>query len=251
MASPGNILWATGGSVLINGAFLALLILTLPKTAALPQDDTLWVSLETAAAQAEGVAPPATKPTPPVPQAASQPVAASSPQAPAQLPSPKPAPKPTETPASTQASTPALAAPDKNPANSARPTANAAPTAATPAPISAPVQTGARPPAAAASGGSKHAASYAARVRAHIEGFKVYPPQARRRHQTGRVGFSFTIDRQGRILSARITKSSGIPALDQAALDMLSAAQPLPKPPSSLAGDSLGMNSVVEFGLTE
>jgi len=246
MASPGNILWATGGSVLINGAFLALLILTLPKTAALPQDDTLWVSLETAAeAQAEGVAPPATKPTPPVPQAASQPVAASSPQAPAQLPSPKPAPKPTETPA------PALAAPDKKPANSASPTAPAAPTAATPAPISAPVQTSARPPAAAASGGSKHAASYAARVRAHIEGFKVYPPQARRRHQTGRVGFSFTIDRQGRILSARITKSSGIPALDQAALDMLSAAQPLPKPPSDLAGDSLGMNSVVEFGLTE
>lgn len=88
-------------------------------------------------------------------------------------------------------------------------------------------------------------------MRAHIEGFKVYPPQARRRHQTGMVSFSFTIDRQGRILSARITKSSGIPALDQAALDMLSAAQPLPKPPSDLAGDSLRMNSVVEFGLTE
>jgi protein TonB len=67
----------------------------------------------------------------------------------------------------------------------------------------------------APSGGSKRAASYAAKVRAHIESFKVYPPQARRRHQTGMVGFSFTIDRQGRVLSARITRSSGVPALDQ------------------------------------
>jgi protein TonB len=218
----------------INGALLALLVLTVPKTAAPLREDALWVSLEMAAeAQTEGVA---AEPPVPVPPAASQPVAAPAPPTPAVAEAPA-------VPQQTSADAPAqMATMDSKPTNPGPP---AAKPDATPA---APAQT--QTQTATASGGSKHAASYTARVRAHIESFKVYPPQARRRHQTGVVGLSFTIDRQGRVLSAQITTSSGNPVLDQAALDMLSAAQPLPKPPSDLAGENLRMTSSAEFGLT-
>lgn len=221
---------------MINGALLALLVLTVPKTAAPLREDAVWVSLETAAeAQTEGVA---AEPPVPVPPAASQPVAAPAPPTPAVAEAPA-------VPQQTSADAPAqMATMDNKLSNPQQPAANPEAAPAASRPMSAQTQT------ATASGGSKHAASYAARVRAHIESFKVYPPQARRRHQTGVVGLSFTIDRQGRVLSAQITTSSGNPVLDQAALDMLSAAQPLPKPPSDLAGENLRMTSSAEFGLT-
>lgn len=242
MASLGRLIWATGGSVVINGALLALLVLTVPKTAKPLREDALWVSLETAAeAQTEG-RPAEPKPAQPSPSAASQPVAAPAPPTPAMaeapaIPQQMPTDAPTQT-ATTDSKTPnpgpPAANPDSTPAGSAQRQRQSQ------------IQT----QTATASGGSKHAASYAARVRAHIESFKVYPPQARRRHQTGMVGLTFTIDRQGRVLSAQVTTSSGNPLLDQAALDMLSAAQPLPKPPSDLPGESLRMTFAAEFGLT-
>jgi protein TonB len=236
MASPKNLIWATGGSVAINGALLALLVLTLPKAAAPLRDDTLWVSLETAAeAQTEGA--PEPTPSPPVPPATSQPQPASTPQVPVQSATVLP-------PQSLVVASAQTGQSESKPATSpaAKPAAPSHP---------APAQTNTQPQTTAPSGGSKHAASYAAKVRAHIESFKVYPPQARRRHQTGVVAFTFTIDRQGRVLSAQVTKSSGSPALDQAALNMLNSAQPLPKPPSDLSGETLRMTSSAEFGLTD
>jgi len=239
MKSPKNLLWATGGSVAINGALLALLVLTLPKAAAPLPDDTLWVSLETAAeTQTQGA--PQASPL----SATSQPPAASAPPVPAAADTVLPPQPPIQTPSPAASS-------DSKPSTSPALTATATPVASGPPAQAASTQPAAPAQTLAPSGGSKHAASYAAKVRAHIESFKVYPPQARRRHQTGMVGFSFTIDRQGRVLSARITRSSGVPALDQAALDMLEAAQPLPKPPSDMPGEPIGMTSVAEFGLTD
>lgn len=242
MASPGRLIWATGGSVVINGALLALLVLTVPKTAAPLREDALWVSLETAAeARTEG-ATAEHKPAPSMPPAASQPIVAPAPPMPAMAETPTvPQQMPADAPAQT-------ATTDSKTPNPTQPAANTDATPVASRPTTTQTQT--QPQTATASGGSKHAASYAARVRAHIESFKIYPPQARRRHQTGMVGLIFTIDRQGRVLSAQVTTSSGNPVLDQAALDMLFAAQPVPKPPSDLPGESLRMTTVAEFGLT-
>jgi periplasmic protein TonB len=249
MASPGRLIWATGGSVAINGALLALLVLTLPKSATPLRDNALWVSLETMAQAQTERATAEQKPTPPVAPAAPQPVVASTLPAPAKAEAPA-VPQQTRADALAQ-----MAAKDSKPSDPGPPAAN--PNATPPTSRSAfpagpaQSQSQAQPQTAIPSEGSKHVASYAARVRAHIESFKVYPPLARRRHQTGVVSLTFTIDRQGRVLSAQITKSSGNPVLDQAALDMLSAAQPLPKPPSHLPGESLRMTSSAEFGLTD
>jgi protein TonB len=66
-------------------------------------------------------------------------------------------------------------------------------------------------------------------VVAHIERFKRYPAQAR--NQQGMPYVYFTIDGSGRITSARLSRSSGVAALDQAALDTVRRSSPIPAPP--------------------
>jgi len=60
-------------------------------------------------------------------------------------------------------------------------------------------------------------ASYRSMVRSLIEKKKFYPARARRNHSTGEVSVSFTLQRDGSILNLRISHSSGVSALDQAA----------------------------------
>jgi protein TonB len=60
-------------------------------------------------------------------------------------------------------------------------------------------------------------ASYRSMVRSLIEKKKFYPARARRNHSTGEVSVSFILQRDGSILNLRISHSSGVSALDQAA----------------------------------
>lgn len=55
-------------------------------------------------------------------------------------------------------------------------------------------------------------------VIAHLNRAKCYPSDARSRREEGIPHLQFAIDQTGKVLSARIVRSSGIPALDQAAL---------------------------------
>lgn len=66
---------------------------------------------------------------------------------------------------------------------------------------------------------------YAAQVLAWVERHKRHPGGAR-----GVVTVHFQLDRQGRVHGLRLTRSSGVRALDRAALDQISAAQPFPRP---------------------
>jgi protein TonB len=47
---------------------------------------------------------------------------------------------------------------------------------------------------------------------------------------------AFNMDRQGKVMSARIVGSSGSSAFDQEALELVQRAQPYPPPPAVLPG---------------
>ncbi|MBB4842950.1 TonB family protein [Paucibacter oligotrophus] len=88
------------------------------------------------------------------------------------------------------------------------------------------------PPAAQA--GGLHSESWQARVLARLENFRSYPPGARARREQGVAHVQLRVDRQGRVLSARLQRSSGHGELDQAALATVRRAQPLPPIPADL-----------------
>jgi len=85
------------------------------------------------------------------------------------------------------------------------------------------------------------------RLLAHLEHHKRYPVEARSRRQQGLAYVRFTMDREGRVLSAALERSSGYAALDREALSLLRRAQPLPAPPAERPGDRLQLSVPVDF----
>jgi protein TonB len=57
------------------------------------------------------------------------------------------------------------------------------------------------------------------------------------------------MDRQGKVLSAEIAKSSGRPVLDREALALMVRAQPLPAMPAAMKGDTLDAVVPISFTL--
>jgi len=85
-------------------------------------------------------------------------------------------------------------------------------------------------PAAAAGGGDP---SYEAALLAWLERHKVYPYRARLRGIEGEVRLRLVIAGDGRLDAATIVGHSGQGALDRAALDLASRAEPYPPPPGA------------------
>jgi periplasmic protein TonB len=69
-----------------------------------------------------------------------------------------------------------------------------------------------------------------------LENNKRYPSQVRAQRKRMVTRVAFNMDRQGKVISARIAASSGLSAFDQAALELIERAQPYPPPPSVLPG---------------
>lgn len=63
----------------------------------------------------------------------------------------------------------------------------------------------------------------------------------------GTAAVSFTIDRSGRVVSARLIRSSGNSSLDREALALPKRASPFPPPPSALRGTSFDLIAPVHF----
>lgn len=76
---------------------------------------------------------------------------------------------------------------------------------------------------------------------------KRYPSNANEQRQRGTVAVAFAMDRDGRVLRSSIAKTSGFELLDQAALDMLARASPLPTPPVSVPGNEIELVVPVNF----
>ncbi|MFT3967795.1 MAG: energy transducer TonB [Sphingobium sp.] len=80
-----------------------------------------------------------------------------------------------------------------------------------------------------------------------LDKVKRYPREASFRRQQGVPYIRFVMDRQGRLLSVRLERSCGFRSLDEEAVSLPRRAQPLPKPPEEVKGDTIELVVPVEF----
>jgi len=116
----------------------------------------------------------------------------------------------------------AQAASAPKPVNAARSRTNAAPTSGT--------------------ASSMSVATWRGSVMAHLNRHKRYPGGGR-----GTSSVAFTIDRRGRVLSARLIRSSGSAILDREAVALARRASPVPAPPANIGRGSITLTVPVRF----
>ncbi len=115
---------------------------------------------------------------------------------------------------------------------------------APPQPETAVPRTAPAPPAPQVSSNAPD--TWEGRVLARLEKFRRYPGAARSARQQGVVYIRFRMNRDGHVLSPALVRSSGYPALDQAALENLRRADPLPKIPADRPNE-IELTVPVEF----
>ena len=82
-----------------------------------------------------------------------------------------------------------------------------------------------------------------------LQRHKGYPAAAQARQETGVATVSFSIDRQGRVVSARIVRSSQHAALDAETLATVHRAAPFPQPPANMPGQTFDFVVPVQFSI--
>lgn len=83
----------------------------------------------------------------------------------------------------------------------------------------------------------------------HVAKSKRYPVAARSSQAEGEAVVEFSMDRSGALISKRLVSSSGSSLLDSEALDMLTRAEPLPQPPTDIAGEVFTLAMPIRFRL--
>ena len=78
---------------------------------------------------------------------------------------------------------------------------------------------------------------------------KRYPREASFRRQQGVPWIRFVLNRGGKVLSSTLERSSGVRVLDDEAVNLPRRAEPLPKPPEEVKGDTIELVVPVEFFL--
>jgi len=92
-------------------------------------------------------------------------------------------------------------------------------------------------------------AAWHARLSAQLKSKQHYPEAARAKGQQGVAYLSFTIDRSGRVLSARISQSSGSAELDEETIALARRSSPLPPPPPEVAGGQFPFTLPIRFSV--
>jgi protein TonB len=141
----------------------------------------------------------------------------------------------------------------KNPAEKPKPRprkekAEPARTVATASAQTRPAARAAAPKAAAGFSGISPA-KWESRLAAWINRHKRYPSAAKSRGAQGNVNVAFAVDASGRVVSARVARSSGDPDLDRAALAVLQGAT-VPAPPPEL-GSRVSRTAPFVFNLRD
>ncbi|MCI0465463.1 MAG: TonB family protein [Beijerinckiaceae bacterium] len=104
-------------------------------------------------------------------------------------------------------------------------------------------------PAAPAHGPDKAAQaakhSWEKALMAHFNRHKRYPGGIQKR--AAEVSIAFTLNRSGHVMDYHVKRSSGLPVFDEAALDMVKRAHPVPAPPPDVADEGLTFEVPVQF----
>lgn len=87
-------------------------------------------------------------------------------------------------------------------------------------------------------------------VARHTARYRFYPRISADNKQEGRVVTRVTIARDGRLIDARIDKSSGWPAIDAAELETIRKSAPFPPVPGDMPGDPLILILPIHYDLT-
>ena len=93
------------------------------------------------------------------------------------------------------------------------------------------------------------AKNYFSSLMAWLNTHKNYPKLAKKNKEQGIVKLKFTVTREGDISNASIHTSSGYQRLDQAAIQMLRAASPVPPIPNDLGRSTLTLVIPIEYSL--
>lgn len=83
----------------------------------------------------------------------------------------------------------------------------------------------------------------------HLQQYKRYPNDAQSRGEEGVVQLSFSVDRNGHVLSRQVVRSSGYPELDAEVMAMIQRAEPLPPFPASMTQPKLDLTVPIRFSL--
>jgi len=105
--------------------------------------------------------------------------------------------------------------------------------------------TSVRRPYSSPASASSASASWQQSLVARLTKVQHYPAQAH--GVQGVVNLAFTIDRQGKVVSSKIAKSSGSAVLDAEALDLIKRAAPLPPPPADIPDSDLSFVVPIRF----
>jgi len=98
-------------------------------------------------------------------------------------------------------------------------------------------------------GKTRNANQYFGQLMTWMNKHKHYPAELKKKKQEGVVEIQFTLGRDGELLEVAIARSCGNPALDQAALQMMTNAAPFPPIPGFINQESLTLVIPVEYSL--
>lgn len=110
-------------------------------------------------------------------------------------------------------------------------------------------QTAAAPSQGVTQAPSQAPATWKNLLSAHLKRHQRYPREALDRNQRGTAYVAFTIDRAGRVLSARLARGSGSSMIDQEAVATLQRSSPVPAPPLEIRGATVSLSVPLVFNL--
>jgi periplasmic protein TonB len=108
-------------------------------------------------------------------------------------------------------------------------------------------ETTSRAPAVSTPSNSDALPSWRSQVIGILERNKRYPAEAEARQEHGVSSLAFSLNRQGRVTSARIAGSSGSSALDAETLALVRRVQPFPPPPPEVGGAQISLVVAIRY----